>query len=380
MTSAFDIDAVRRQFPVTGHCLYLDSAHQTPLAASVRAAFDAFLDEAALFAGPKPTWLARIPRCRARIAALIGARPDEIAFTKNTSEGLNIAANALGLRPGDTVLMMEGDHPNNTLAWLNLERQGVRVRYVPACEDGADVATFAPAINSSTRVIALSHVISPTGQQADLAGIGRLCRLHGIHLVVDAVQSLGTLPVDVDAMGISMLASSCHKGLLVPHGLGILYVNNALTDLQPAYLSGASVIGASGAPAQQHRDELVLRDGAARFEIGNPSLAHLHALDAALQLIEGIGIARIEAHLLDLGERLIAHMDRLGVCVVGSRQRERRSHINTLRLPGDHWGEHFAMQSVRVSQNGFGHRVSFAMFNTADEVDALAEIIAARLP
>jgi cysteine desulfurase/selenocysteine lyase len=378
MNAGFDIDAVRRQFPVTGQYLYLDSAHQAPLATSVRAAFDAFLDEGNSFAGPKPTWLARIPRFRARIASLLGAQPDEIAFTKNTSEGLNIAANALGLNSGDQVLMLAGDHPNNTCAWLNLERQGVQVRFVTVGDDGADVATFAPHVNSSTRVIALSHVLSPTGQQADLAGIGRLCRLHGIHLVVDAVQSLGTLPVDVDAMGISMLASGCHKGLLVPQGLGILYVNSALTDLRPAYLAGSSVIGLAGG-SMQHLDELVLRDGAARFETGNLNLPHLHALDAALELIDSIGVGRIERHLLDLGERLIAHMDRLGVGVVGSRQRERRSQINTLQLPGEGWAELFAMKGVRVSQNRFGCRVSFAMFNTADEVDALAGIIAKRL-
>ncbi|HEY4068266.1 MAG TPA: aminotransferase class V-fold PLP-dependent enzyme [Burkholderiaceae bacterium] len=378
MPPLFDIGAVRREFPVTERFRYFDSAHQAPLASSVRGALDRFLDESQGFGGPKPTWLSRIAGFRDQAAALIGARADEIAFTKNTSEGLNIAAHALDLRAGETVLMMQGDHPNNSCAWLNLERRGVRVRFIAPQPGGADAASFAPHLDDSTRVIALSHVVSPTGQRCDLAGIGALCRERGIHLVVDAVQAIGSMPLDVQAMGVSILATGCHKGLLVPQGLGILYVNRALGDLEPAYLAGVAI---SGSPHDRPpcSSDIVLRPGAARFEIGNLNLPHLHALGAALALIDGIGIDALSRHLLDLGERLIAHMNRLGVGVVGSPQRERRSHINTLRLPDPEWAAYLAAQRVRVSQNRFGVRVSFAMFNTADEVDELAELIAHRL-
>ena len=109
MSAVFDNDAVRDEFPVTRRMVYLDSAHQAPLATSIRAALDDFHAEAQETAGPKPIWLQRVERTRARVAALLAARPDEIAFTKNTSEGLNIAANAVPLQPDDEVLLIDGD-------------------------------------------------------------------------------------------------------------------------------------------------------------------------------------------------------------------------------------------------------------------------------
>ena len=185
--------------------LYLDSAHQTPLATSVRKALEAFYEEANRFGGPKPVWLQRVEAVRARAAAFLGARPHELAFTKNTSEGLNIAANALGLTPGDNVLLIEGDHPNNAYAWLNLQRQGVEVRFVKLPSGVADAALFEPHVDARTRVISLSHVTFHAGHRHDVASVGRLCRERGLLLVVDAMQSVGVVPVDVKAMGLSLI-------------------------------------------------------------------------------------------------------------------------------------------------------------------------------
>lgn len=375
MSDYFDVAAVRREFPVTQRCLYFDSAHQAPLAGSVCAAFHDFLDEGHQTAGPKPVWLGRIAGIRERVARLIGARADEIAFTKNTSEGLNIAANAMALGAGDNVLMVEGDHPNNTYAWLNLQRHGVEVRFIAPGTGPVSAQTFAPLIDGRTRAISLSHVTSDSGHRYDLASIGTLCQAAGIHLVVDAIQSLGILPIDVQAMGISMLASGCHKGLLVPQGLGILYVKRTLADLRPAYLAGSGVANLDRRPRYE---DIVLREGAGRFELGNLNLPHLHALGAALSLIEGIGVDNISRHVLDLGDRLIAHMGRQGIGLAGPLEREQRSHIHVLDLPGPGWLDYLTSQGVRVSPQRGGIRVSFAMFNTPHEVDRLAAIIADR--
>ena len=121
MTQSFDIAAVRNEFPVTKRMLYLDSAHQTPLASSVRTALIDFYNEGHEAGGPKPVWLRRAEATRARVAGFLNADVTEIAFTKNTSEGLNIAANAAPLKAGDNVLLIEGDHPNNAYAWLNFK-------------------------------------------------------------------------------------------------------------------------------------------------------------------------------------------------------------------------------------------------------------------
>ncbi len=378
MAESFDPAVVRRDFPVVGRMLYLDSAHQTPLSSSVRAALASFYDEGLEQAGPKAVWLGRVEKVRARIAALIGADPSEIAFTKNTSEGLNIAANAIPFAPGDNVLMIDGDHPNNAYAFMNLRRKGVEVRFLPLTGESATAETFSPHIDQRTRAISLSHVTFHAGHRFDIEGIGRLAQQKKIHLVVDAMQSVGVVPLDATKSGASMIAFGCHKGLLVPQGLGVLYVRRGLTELQPAYLA---VAGLAQPPVDliARADNMQLRADAGRFEIGNFNLPDIHGLAAALELIEGAGVEAIHSHVLDLGDRLIGHLDALGVGLVGPRTRAHRSHIYVLALPAGEWLPYFTEEKVRVSPERDGIRVSFALFNSSDDVDRLAEIISHRL-
>jgi selenocysteine lyase/cysteine desulfurase len=374
----FTLATVRGDFPAASRMLYLDAAHQTPLANSVRAALEAFLAESSEDGGPKQMWLDRVERVRERVARFMGAGADELAFTKNTSEGLNMVANALPLRAGDNVLMIEGDHPNNAYAWLNLARKGVEVRFVKLAAAVADAAVFVPHIDARTRAISLSHVTFHAGQRNDIGGIGRLCRERGLYLVVDAMQSLGVLRVDVKALGISALAAGCHKGLLVPQGLGLLYVDRDLRGLEPAYLAMA---GLAHPPADLIANpmDLALRAGAGRFEMGNLNLLAIHALDAALALIADVGQDRIEEHVLQLGDYLIGRLDQLGIALAGPRARGERAHIYVLRLAVDEWLDYLAAARVRVSPERDGLRVSFGMFNTRADVDRLADILGARI-
>lgn len=376
MSSAIDVQQMRQQFPVTQRLLYLDAAHQTPLCAQVRAALADFYTEGYEAAGPKPLWLARAERTRARVAALLNASPTEVAFTKNTSEGLNIAAHAVPLAPGDEVLLLEGDHPNNAYAWLHQRRRGATVRFVRLRgeDDIADASTFLPHITGRTKVISLSHISFHAGQRHDIDSIGRLCRELGLYLVLDATQSIGVVPLDVRAANVSVLAASTHKGLLVPQGLGLLYVQAGLHELQPTYLALSSMAHPPADFIARPHDMDTRRD-AGRFEIGNLNLPALHALDAALTLIDSVGVARIEHHVQTLGDRLIEHLDALRIPLVGPRARAHRAHIYTLSLPAAQWLDALARQQVRVSPERDGVRVSFALFNSSEDVDRLALLL-----
>jgi cysteine desulfurase / selenocysteine lyase len=375
MISPEKLAVIREQFPVTRRQLYLDSAHQTPLSLKVRDALAAFLSEGFQNAGPKPVWLRRAEATRARVARFFNASPSEIAFTKNTSEGLNIAANAVPLAAGDNVVLIEGDHPNNAYAWLNLRRKGVEVRFAPLKDNEiATAKTFEPYIDARTKVLTLSHVTFHAGQVHDLMSIGQLCKERGIYLVVDAMQSVGVIPVDVKALNISVLAAGTHKGLLVPQGLGVLYVADGLDELQPAYLAMSSM---AHPPADYiaRADDMATRNDALRFETGNLNLPDLHALDAAIELIESVGVAEIQAHVNELGDRLLSRLDELDVEVVGPRERGRRNHIYVMALPVEKWADYFARNDVRVTPERGGIRVSFAMFNTVEDVDRLIEVV-----
>ncbi|MGE3994303.1 MAG: aminotransferase class V-fold PLP-dependent enzyme, partial [Variibacter sp.] len=338
MQSGFDVAAVRQEFPVVQRMLYLDSAHQTPLASSVRAALESFYTEGHEFAGPKSVWLQRVEDVRARLAKLIGADASEVAFTKNTSEGLNIAATAIPFAAGDNVLMVAGDHPNNAYAFLNLGRKGVEVRFVPLRSGTADATTFAEHIDNRTKAISLSHVTFHAGHRFDIEGIGRLARDKKLYFIIDAMQSVGVVPLDVKAAHACLVAFGCHKGLYVPQGMGALYVRKDLTELQPAYLAFA---GLANPPADlvARVDNMQLREDAGRFEIGNFNLPDIHALAASLSLVERLGVDQVYAHVLTLGDRLIEHLDRLGIGLVGPRERKYRSHIYVLDLPAQDWTE-----------------------------------------
>ena len=379
MSAIIDNVSIRQEFPVTKRMLYLDSAHQTPMANCVRSALAEFLAEGNEMAGPKPVWMRRVEHARTKVAELINSSPSEIAFTKNTSEGLNIAANAVPLRSGDVVLMLEGDHPNNAYAWLNLKRKGVKVVFIKLADNEvATAATFAPHVEAATKVISLSHVTFHAGQRHDIESIGRLCAENGIYLIVDVMQSVGVLPVDVKKLGVSVMAAGCHKGLLVPQGLGILYVKESLQELQPAYLAMSSLAN----PPEDYiarPEDLAARRDAGRFEFGNYNLPDLHALASSIDLIVKTGIEQVESHVLALGDRLIAGLDKLGVQIVGPRERAHRAHIYVLQLPVNEWVDYFTQNQVRISPERGGVRISFGMFNTREDVDQVLALISARM-
>ncbi|MEH2484446.1 aminotransferase class V-fold PLP-dependent enzyme [Bradyrhizobium sp. AZCC 2230] len=377
MSRHYDVDAVRKEFPAVERMVYLDSGFQTPLARPVKAAIELFLREGFETAGPKSVWLDRVEQTRAKLARLLGASTDEIAFTKNTSESMNIAANALPLQAGDNVLMIHGDHPNNAYAFLNLQRKGIAVRFIPMT-DVVDADSFAPFIDDRTRAISMSHVTFHAGHRFDIESVGALCASRKLYFIVDVMQAIGVVPVDAKAIGASFIGSGSHKGLLVPQGLGLLYWDKSLNELEPAYLAAASLA--------EIPDDLIARSdrmapspAARRFELGNFNLPAVHALGASLDMIEEIGVHNIQNHCFDLGDHLIARLDALDIRLVGPRERQHRApHIYVIALPASDWLGHFEDNGVRVSPERDGIRVSLGMFNTADDIDRLIDVIRRR--
>lgn len=372
------IAATRALFPATEAMTYLDAGLQTPLCRPVKAALEAYIVSSFQTAGPKADWLAAAEETRAKLAAFLGAGPEDIAFCKNTSEAMNIAANALPLGPGDTVLMLEGDHPNNAYAFLNLGRKGVATRFAPMteCVTGE---TFRPHLDPSVKAISLSLVTFHAGHRFDVESVGRLCAEAGIHLVVDVMQGIGVTPVNVARFAATFVGSGTHKGLLVPQGLGFLYWNrDRLPDAPPPFLAAASLAAPPTDFIARH-DNLAVAPSARRFEIGNYNLPALMALGAALDLIAEVGVEEIEAHCHALGDRLIAGLDAEGIGIAGPRERSRRApHIYVVRLSAADWLPWFEARGIRVSPERDGVRVSFGMFSNEGDVDAFLAAVRAR--
>ena len=377
MSGHYDVDAVRKEFPAAERMVYLDSGFQAPLARPVKAAIELFLREGLDTAGPKSVWLDRVEQTREKVARLLGVSADEIAFTKNTSESMNIAANALPLRAGDNVLMIHGDHPNNAYAFLNLQKKGVQVDFLPMTEV-VNAESFLPHIDENTRAISMSHVTFHAGHRFDIESIGALCAAKKLYFIVDIMQAIGVVPIDAKAIGASFVGSGSHKGLLVPQGLGLLYWDKALNELEPTYLAAAS-LAAIPADLIARPENLTPASTARRFELGNFNLPAIHALGASLDMIEQIGVQNIQNHCFDLGDHLIAQLDELDIRLVGPRDRQHRApHLYVVDLPAAEWLGYFEESGVRVSPERDGIRVSFGMFNTTTDVDRLIELVRRR--
>ncbi|NTH22817.1 aminotransferase class V-fold PLP-dependent enzyme [Agrobacterium rhizogenes] len=356
---------------------YLDAGFQTPLSKPVKEAYETFLREGFETAGPKSVWIVRMEEARRKLASLINVSGEEVAFTKNTSEAMNIAANALPLKAGDNVLMIHGDHPNNTYAFLNLRKKGVDVRFIPMTQV-VDADSFRQHIDANTKAISMSLVTFHAGHRFDIESVGALCKERDIYFIVDIMQAVGVVPIDAKKVGATFIGSGTHKGLLVPQGLGFLYWDRSRTELEPAYLAAISM---ERPPADfiARPDDMEVASTAGRFELGNFNLPATHGLSSALDLIGEIGIENIQAHCFALGDQLIAGFDNLGVELVGPRERAHRApHIYVAALPADQWVDYLSSRNIRVSPERDGIRISLGMFNNEADIDHLLEVLKER--
>ncbi|ABL69180.1 MULTISPECIES: aminotransferase class V-fold PLP-dependent enzyme [Paracoccus] len=375
---SYDVAAVRRLFPAVERMTYLDAGFQSPLSVPVKERLEAFIASSFDTAGPKSEWLSGMEAVRGQLAAFVNAAPEEIAFTKNTSEAMNIAANALPLEAGDEVLMLEGDHPNNAYAFLNLARKGVETRFLPMPEV-VDGAFFERHLGERTRAISMSLVTFHAGHLFDVESVGRLCRERGLFFVVDVMQGIGVVPVDVKKIGATFVGSGTHKGLLLPQGLGFLYWNRKAVDAQPSYMAAITLENPPADLIARH-DNMTVASTARRFEIGNFNLPAVLGLGGALELLDAIGVAEIQEHCHALGDRLIAGLDRLGVGLVGPRARAHRApHIYVAALPAAEWLPYFAEQNIRLSPERDGVRISLGLFSTEADIDRFLDAVEARL-
>lgn len=373
------LEQFRQFFPITERYAYMDHAAAGPPSTRVMEAVSAFLTERAnhgsLYMGEAK---AMCERTRAKVAAFLGASADEIAFTKNTPDGLNMVANGLKWLPGDNIVTSDLEFPANVYPWLNLEDRGVKVRFVRSSRGCIDPDTIVAALDDRTRLVALSWVEFHGGYRNDLARISAACRPRGIHIAVDAIQGTGVLECDVKRLGIDYLAFSSQKWLSAPHAVGIFYCRrDRLNDLRVAAVGQTSVdLGPN------YLDyKLQLKETAGRFEPGFINQVGIAGLEASLDLINEAGMARIQDRVLTLTRHLIDGLDSTGVEVFGSKDDNERAGVVSFRHPGVGAADIVAslrQRGIIVSEREGHVRVSPHFYNTVAEVDRLLEVIPAR--
>jgi selenocysteine lyase/cysteine desulfurase len=377
-----DWSAFRDLMPVTRRWAYFDHAAVAPLTTRARTALAEWADE---FTENGLThysrWLARIEEVRRLVGRLLNADPLDVAFIKNTSEGIGIVAEGLDWRPGDNVVTAEEEYPANVYPWLNLAGRGVELRRVPSRDGRVLLDDLLAATDGHTRLVTISWVEYASGFRNDLDAIGEACRQRGILFFVDAIQGLGALPLDVSRSPIDFLAADGHKWLLGPEGAGVFWIRRDLVDrLHPVGVGWHSVIGAWDFGAIDFR----LKPNAGRWESGSQNIAGITALGASLELLLEIGVDAMSRRILDLADRFCAEVERTGWKVHGSRRENERSGIVSLVAPAERSAgfipavvRQLRQQGVVVNHRAGRLRVSPHAYNTPEELDRLVELLGA---
>ncbi|CAN5597705.1 cysteine desulfurase [soil metagenome] len=325
---------------------------------------------------------------RADIAAFVGADVDELVFTKNATESINLVSYSLGdnrfdraVGPGDVIVTTELEHHANLIPWQELARRtGATLKWYGVTEDGR-IDLDSLELDERVKVVAFSHHSNVTGAIAPVAEIVRRAKDVGALTLLDACQSVPHQPVDFHALDVDFAAFSGHK-MLGPNGIGVLYGRHELLNAMPPFITGGSMIetvtmeATTYAPAPQ------------RFEAGTPMTSQVVGLAAAARYLDAIGMAAVEAHEAAL---VAAALDGLagivGVRVVGPLTGELRGSPVSFVVDGIHAhdvgqvlddegvavrvGHHCAWPLHRRFGIAATARASFAVYNTLDEVDRL---------
>jgi len=356
--------------------VYFDHAAVSPLPVRVRDAIIGQIEDVHRF-GIKhiDLWLKTIEDVRCAAASLLNAEPDEIAFVKNTSEGISSFAVGLEWKPGDEVVSVEGEFPANYYPWKLLERRGVRLRLAGQPEGCVDLDLIERSLSARTRVVAVSFVQFLSGYRLDLEKLGQLCEERGILLFVDAIQGLGAFPLDVKKCRIAGLSADAHKWLMGPEGCGLFFVRRDVAErLNPATVGWTNfedwLSFTQGEPAW--------RKGAGRFECGTLNTAGIHGLGAALSLISEAGAACIAERILHLTQHLREGLQARGYRLFGPIVEENCSGIVSFfprRTSAETLSDFLRGERVMVSARRGLVRISPHFYNTHEEVDRVLELI-----
>jgi len=380
-----DISQAKSLFPGAQDQIYLDVSLNGLIPAPARDAVLRHLEKRVMGKADKAELHAQAERVRGHIATLLSAEPDEIAITKNVSEGLNLFASSLDWTAGDNVVFCpELEHPNNVFLWYNLRQtRGVEVREIPPEDGHMPIGRMVEAIDDRTRLVTASHVTFSPGFISDIATLAREARARGALTLVDSAQSAGSLETDVGALGVDALALGTQKSLLAFYGLGFLFIRRELAErMNPIHVARYSIdLGPEAHETAIAPGELTFQPGARRFELSNYSYVGLAAVEASLELIHSLGVEAIEDHVRGLATRLASGLMELGLPVAGGAPGPHLAHIVAVGESGG--GRHDGADDPAMNElhqhlieNGVRHsirsgilRMSIALYNTEEDMD-----------
>ncbi|GAB4264970.1 MAG: aminotransferase class V-fold PLP-dependent enzyme [Candidatus Promineifilaceae bacterium] len=382
----YDIEALRRsEFPHSAEHIYLHHAGISPIPKSVETAVTQAIH--ALTNNPNDYWgqtfIPLTQQLLTDIKQYINATDtSEIGITTTTVFSMNTFAHAIQWQPGDAVALCDVEFPSNAYPWMSLTREGVKIQLVPAQNGGLTVDALKQVVDSSTRLVTVSAIQFLSGHKTDLQAIGEFCHTRGILFAVDAIQAIGHMPIDVQAMHIDMLATGGQKSLLAMPGIGFMYVRRELSEqMQPRYVGSNSTVDF----LHWLKYDMTPLSGAARFNMGTPNVAGTAGLAASIKLLSQLGPANIEQHTNRLTAVTTQHLTQAGFHVITPTENGRFGPICTFASgmsneETDELVQKLAKRRVTVGKHldaqGTPYiRAAFHAYNTEEEAIRFVEIL-----
>ncbi|MCC9605224.1 aminotransferase class V-fold PLP-dependent enzyme [Blastopirellula sp. JC732] len=329
-------DQFRQEMTIAPEWAYFDHSSVSPLPRRTADLIRRFVDQAA--AGGNlhwPEWATTVEKTRGQIAALVNADIEEIALLPNTTHGVSLVAGGYAWKPGDSIVVLSNEFPANLYPWMHLESVGVEVRQVQVEGAGPTLDQIAAAIDSTTKIVAVSWVSYSTGYRLDIAKLTELAHSRGALLFVDVIQGLGVFPFDVKATGVDFFASTSQKWMMSPEGAGMFYIRREHFDkLRPLFVGPSSMVK----PYDYDRIALDFADSARRFEGGSKNMVGYMAMGSSLGLLMEYGAgpqqSAIGERVLEIGDYAVERLQSIGASIFSDREGEKRSGIISFDFPG----------------------------------------------
>jgi len=362
-------ERIRHRFPIFEHRVYINSCSQGALSNAVRDAYEQYLSDWDEQGAPWEYWVERQEAARASFADLINAVPEEVAVTTSLSAGVASLASGLRFARRSKVVLTDWEFPTIGQIWHAQEARGARVAHVKEAADGTlPLEHFDAAIDEDTLLVSITHVCYRNGAMVDVRDVVDLAHERGAYVLLDAFQSVGSLPVDVKELNVDFLGAGVLKYLLGSAGLGFLYARSDVVE--KVWPTATGWFADENIFAMDHTDYSPART-AARFQSGTPPVPSIYAGIAGMELMKEIGVAETREHVNDLNAYLIEGLDDLDAKVVTPAQRGALICVKATDAKG--LVAALGGDAIVTSERDSNLRISAHAYNTREDVDAVLE-------
>lgn len=371
-------EKIRSLFPAAEKYTYLNSAAVAPQpVTAVEAVHRQLKDVSENGSTNYAEWIATKNRARELVAKMLNVRAEQIAFLRNTSDGLASIANGLKWESGDNVVSFAKEFPANFYPWRRIrDRFGVELRLCPEREGRIDLDEFIGLIDANTKVVAISAVQFASGFRADLERIGEAARAVDALFVVDVIQGFGAMPFDLPAQMVDAAAGASHKWLCSPEGCGILYLSDRARErVEPTLVGWISV----AEPWDFEDSEQQFKPNALAWESGTGCSSLFYGLEQSLHLLDETGAENIRSYLEELTDYLCEILAGKNYEIVSSREKSEKSQIVCIKHQGSLTSNEIAArlesEKIIVSPRGERLRIAPHFFNNRADIENLTETL-----